>query len=229
MPDFQGPPALLSGGIFMISGWIMKNTFSASIKALFTVLVWGASFVAVKIALKYVPAITVVWMRFALGVLILGGTVALRHQFSLPKLKDWLYFALLGFLGITFHQWLQSTGLVTSQATTTGWIVASTPIFIAILGWLVLNEKLNWLQALGILLAASGVLLVVTHGNLNSLVSGRFGAPGDILILIGAPNWAVFTILSRRGLKTYPAALMMFYVMAFGWLFSSVLFVAGSG
>jgi drug/metabolite transporter (DMT)-like permease len=98
----------------------MKNTFSASIKALFTVLFWGASFVAIKIGLKYVPPITLVWMRFAVGVVILGAAVGLRHQFSLPKPKDWLYFALLGFLGITFHQWLQSTGLVTSQATTTG-------------------------------------------------------------------------------------------------------------
>ena len=207
----------------------MNNNSNASIKALFAVLVWGASFVAIKIVLKYVPPITLVWMRFAVGVVILGAAVGLRHQFSLPKPKDWLYFALLGFVGITFHQWLQSTGLVTSKATTTGWIVASMPIFIAILGWLVLKEKLNWLQTLGIILAAFGVLLVVTHGNLGSLVSGKFGTPGDILILISAPNWAVFTILSRRGLKTYPAALMMFYVLAFGWMFSSVLFVAGRG
>ena len=198
-------------------------------KAIFTVIMWGASFVAIKIGLKYILPITLVWMRFAVGVVILGLAVGLRRQFILPRPKDWLYFALLGFLGITFHQWLQSTGLVTSQATTTGWIVASMPIFIAILGWLILKEKLNWLQALGIFLAAFGVLLVVTHGNLNSLVSGRFGTPGDILILISAPNWAIFTILSRRGLKTYPAALMMFYVMTFGWLFSTILFVIGRG
>jgi drug/metabolite transporter (DMT)-like permease len=207
----------------------MKNTASASVKTLFAVIVWGTSFVAIKIALNYVPPVTVVWIRFAVGVLILGAAVALRHQFRLPRPKDWPYFALLGFLGITFHQWLQSNGLVTSQATTTGWIVASMPIFIALLGWLVLKEGLNWLQALGILLAAFGVFVVVTHGSLNSLVSGKFGTPGDILILVSAPNWAVFTILSRRGLKTYPAALMMFYVMALGWLFSTFIFLAGRG
>jgi drug/metabolite transporter (DMT)-like permease len=207
----------------------MKDTFNASVKAFIAVVVWGASFVAIKVALKYISPVALVWIRFLIGVIILGAAVLMRRQFALPKGKDWLYFAFLGFLGITFHQWLQSTGLVTSQATTTGWIVASMPVFIAVLGWLVLKEKLNWLQGLGILLAAFGVLLVVTHGNLNSLVSGKFGTPGDILILISAPNWAVFTILSRRGLKIYPAALMMFYVMAFGWLFSTGLFLAGRG
>ncbi len=201
----------------------------AQLKALFTVVVWGASFVAIKIGLKYVSPITLIWMRFALGLIVLGAVVLFRRQFRVPKLKDWLYLALLGFLGITFHQWLQSTGLVTSQATTTGWIVASMPIFIAILGLLVLNEKLSWSQGLGIIIAALGVLLVVTRGNLNSLIAGEFGTPGDILILLSAPNWAVFTILSRRGLKTYAAALMMFYVMAFGWFFSTVLFVSAKG
>ena len=208
---------------------MIKNSHSTILKAFFAVIVWGASFVAIKVALKFIPPITLVWVRFALGVIILGITVGIRRQFALPQGKDWLYFALLGFLGITFHQWLQSTGLVTSQATTTGWIVASMPIFIAILGWLVLKEKLNWLQTVGIVLAAFGVLLVITRGNLGTLISGKFGSYGDFLILLSAPNWAVFTILSRRGLKKYPAALMMFYVMAFGWLFSSGLFLAGRG
>jgi drug/metabolite transporter (DMT)-like permease len=45
--------------------------------------------------------------------------------------------------------------------------------------------------------------------------------------MVSAINWAVFSILSRRGLKKYPASLMMFYVMALGWLFTSVLFLAG--
>jgi drug/metabolite transporter (DMT)-like permease len=81
----------------------------------------------------------------------------------------------------------------------------------------------------GILLSAFGVLLVITRGNLVQLTTGKFGTVGDFLILISAPNWAVFSVLSRRGLKKYPATLMMFYVMAFGWFFSSILFFAQGG
>ena len=201
---------------------------SAILKALFSVTVWGASFVATKIALEYATPITVVWLRFAMGVFILGLVVKLRGQFALPQGKDWAYFALLGFLGITFHQWLQSTGLVTAQATTTGWIVASSPIFMALLGLFILKEGLRLEQVVGITLATIGVLLVVTKGHLSTLANGQFGTTGDILVLASAVNWAVFSTLSRSGLQRHPATRMMFYVMTFGWLFTSLLFFTTS-
>jgi len=201
----------------------------AILKALFAVTVWGASFVATKVSLQYVSPSTVVWLRFAMGVIILGAAVLLSRQFALPQGRDWRYFAVLGFLGIAFHQWLQSTGLLTAQATTTGWIIATTPIFMALLGLVILREHLIWYQMAGILLAAFGVLLVVTKGDLSSLVSGKFGTRGDFLILISTLNWAIFSALSRSGLKRHPSTLMMFYVMSFGWLFTSILFFAGSG
>ena len=207
----------------------MKNSQrSAILKALFAVTVWGASFVATKVALRYATPITVVWLRFAMGVVILGLAVKIRGQFALPQGRDWGYFALLGFLGITFHQWLQSTGLVTAQATTTGWIVASTPIFMALLGLVILRERLRLGQVVGIVLATIGVLLVITKGNISSLGNGGFGSRGDILVLLSAPNWAVFSTLSRSGLQRHPATRMMFFVMTFGWLFTSLLFFTTS-
>ncbi len=206
-----------------------KTKILPYLEALFAVIAWGASFIATKIAVGQVSPITVVWLRFSMGVVILGIAVAARKQFALPNKNEWAYFALLGFLGITFHQWLQSNGLLTAQANTTAWIVATTPIFMALLGWLVLKEGLNWIKNLGIALATLGVLLVVTNGNLFSIIDGRFGTIGDFLILISAMNWAVFSVLSRRGLKTHPAARMMFFVMVLGWIFSSILFFSGKG
>lgn len=206
-----------------------RRKIIAILEATLAVLSWGGSFIATKVALREVSPVTVVWLRFAMGVVILGVATLLRRQFAIPKGKDFAYLALLGFIGITFHQWLQSTGLETAQATTTAWIVATTPIFIALLGWIVLKENLSLWQVAGILLAGLGVLLVVTQGNLASLASGRFGTTGDILVLISAPNWAVFSTLSRAGLRRFPATQMMLYVMGTGWLFTSALLLAGPG
>jgi drug/metabolite transporter (DMT)-like permease len=202
---------------------------TAYLKALVAVTAWGGSFIATKVALADVLPVTIVWLRFAMGIAILLTIVIARKQFALPKPPDLAYFALLGFLGITFHQWLQSTGLLTALASTTAWIVATTPIFMAILGWLVLREKLAWLQVVGIVLAAVGVLLVVSNGDLAALYTGRFGTIGDVLVLISAVNWAVFSVLSRRGLQEHSAGFMMLYVMIWGWLFTTVLLFAGPG
>lgn len=198
------------------------------LEALFAVVVWGASFIATKVALRDVSPVTIVWLRFAMGVVILGAAVARQGQFALPNWKEWGYFALLGFLGITFHQWLQSNGLQTSEAGVTAWIVATTPVFMALLGWLTLKEGLSLARIGGITMAFIGVLLVVSKGDLASVSVGKFGAPGDVLILISSINWAVFSVLSRRGLKSHPASLMMFYVMTSGWLFTSILFFTGT-
>jgi drug/metabolite transporter (DMT)-like permease len=206
---------------------MLKSKAMPYLEALFAAIVWGASFIATKIALQDVSPITIVWLRFGMGVIVLGLILALRKSFALPDKKDWGYFGLLGFLGITFHQWLQSNGLQTSEAGTTAWIVATTPVFMALLGWLILKEMINGIKVTGIAAAFFGVLLVVSDGDLASISIGKFGAPGDALILISAVNWSIFSALSRRGLKLYPATLMIFYVMLFGWLFTSVLFTGG--
>ena len=199
------------------------------LEALFAVVVWGASFIATKVALREVSPITIIWLRFGMGIIVLGLLVARRRQFALPKYKDLGYFSLLGFLGVTFHQWLQSNGLVTAQASTTAWIVSTTPVFMALLGWLILKEGLGWLRATGIAIAALGVLMVVSHGDWSSISAGRFLTTGDVLIMLSAPNWAIFSVLSRRGLQQNPPARMMFFVMSVGWLFLSLLLLTGPG
>ena len=207
----------------------MNKQWLSYLKLTFAVIVWGGSFVATKVALREVSPITVVWLRFSIGLVMLCLVVVVRHQFTIPTRRELAYFALLGFIGITFHQWLQSTGMKTSQATTTAWIVATIPIFMALLGWTFLHEKLGSIQVMGIGLAALGVFFVVTQGDFEFLSNGVVGAPGDVLVLLSAPNWAVFSVLSRWGLKNHPAIRMVFYVMAFGWLFNTILLLMGPG
>jgi drug/metabolite transporter (DMT)-like permease len=78
------------------------------------------------------------------------------------------------------------------------------------------------MQGVGIGLAALGVALVVTKGDAPALFRGRVATTGDVLVLISALNWALYTVLSRRGLARMPAAKMMLYVMLSGWLFVTV-------
>ena len=207
----------------------MSKNLRSIFEAIFAVTVWGGTFVATKIALKDIQPATMVFLRFSMGVAILATGVQLRGQWQKLNLRDGLSLVGLGFLGISFHQWLQSTGMVTSAASTTAWIVMTSPVAIVLLGWIVLHEKVGWIQIAGTLLAATGVLLVVSRGEFQLSAIGHIGTYGDVLILISAVNWAVFSVLSRKILQRLPASLMMFYVMLFGLGFSSLLFLMQNG
>lgn len=207
----------------------MSKKLIAIIEAIIAVVIWGGTFVATKVALQDIQPATVVFMRFAMGVVILAASVHLRGQWQRLSRKDLTALAGLGFLGISFHQWLQSTGMLTADASTTAWIVTTSPVFIVILGWFVLRERAGWIQITGTCLAAAGVLLVISKGDFQSAGIGTIGSFGDLLILISAVNWAVFSVLSRKILLRLPASLMMFYVMFFGFVFSSLLFLFQTG
>jgi drug/metabolite transporter (DMT)-like permease len=191
------------------------------------VVFWGGSFVAMKVLLRELSPAVMVTARFAIGCAVLAATLLVRRSFWLPPRRDLAWAALLGAIGVTFHQWLQANGLLTSAASVSAWIVSTTPVFVAVLGWLVLREKITALRAAGILLAAAGMSLIVSQGDLAGLFAGRGWVPGDWLVLLSAANWAVFTILSKR-LIDQPGAspakkdrsmVLMFFVLAFGWLF----------
>ena len=162
------------------------------------VIFWGASFVATKILLRDLTPATIVAVRFGMGLALLLVVVGLRREFYPIPRRELPYLALLGFIGITFHQWLQANGLKTAAATITAWVIATIPVFVALLSWLILGERLSKPQLGGILMAAGGAVVVISGGNLSALVEGGVGTVGDILIIISAINWALFTVLSKR-------------------------------
>jgi drug/metabolite transporter (DMT)-like permease len=198
-------------------------------KATFAVVVWGASFIATKVVLREMSPYSIIWARFAVGLLVLVGVLVLRRQWAVPSRRDFALFVLLGFLCVPFHQFLQTVGLKTAQASTSGWIIATTPVFIALLGRFVLGERLGAGRIFGILLAASGVLVVVSGGSPESLRHLKFGTTGDLLMLVSALNWAVFSVLSRKALTRYSGALMMAWVMGLGWIMATPMLFSGPG
>jgi drug/metabolite transporter (DMT)-like permease len=210
---------------------------------------WGTSFVATKTVLENLSPATITVIRFGIGlvvILLLIGPKRVRWAFERQNL---LIAAMLGLIGITLHQWLQANGLKTAEATIGSWIVATIPIFVAILGKIFLGESLGIQRSLGIGIASVGALVVIGKGDPISLINGRSGTIGDLLFVISSLNWAVFTVISR-GIMTHgetrstrnggnPTNIhadpakdplgFMFVVMSFGWLFSlSWLFLDGS-
>lgn len=213
------------------------TVWKAYLGLLMAAVFWGASFVATKTVLIELSPATITVSRFGIGLLLIFLVIGIKRARRALSRQNLVAIAALGFMGITLHQWLQANGLKTAQATVGSWIVATIPIFVLILGRIVLGERLGWVRSIGIGIAGSGAIFVIGQGNPAALWRGQVGNFGDVLFVLSALNWSVFTVLSRklmlsRGSEGGANAQadetasdgdplgLMFVVMIFGWLFS---------
>ncbi len=167
--------------------------------ALFTVLVWGLTFVSTKVLLADFTPLQILCIRFAIGFLAL---CALRpHIMKLRERKhEWL-FAAAGATGIAAYYLLENVALVFTTATATGVIVAAAPLFTALIaGMLGDRAALNARFFLGFAVAMSGLTLVGMSANSEGSLSAFSGTSwfGDVLALAAAFVWAIYSMLVKR-------------------------------
>ena len=88
----------------------------ARVLALAAVVMWGVSFVATKRALEELSPIALITMRFVLGVIVLHVILRVRGIPLVPPRTAWPQLALMGFIGVAFHQTLQANALTMTTA-----------------------------------------------------------------------------------------------------------------
>lgn len=166
---------------------------------LLTVIFWGLSFVATKMALQYLTPVEIIAIRLLLGAPTLYLVVLVKKIDIKFKRVDYLIL-LAASVVLSLHFLIQAIGLQFTSATNTAWLVATIPVFIAILSAIFLKERLSSLKIGGIALATLGVILLVSEGKLSSL--GWLNSAGDWIILSSSVTWGTYTIMTRNITRT---------------------------
>ncbi|UCC44500.1 MAG: DMT family transporter [Candidatus Zixiibacteriota bacterium] len=166
----------------------------ARILLLLTVVFWGWSFVATKICLDYMTPVELMGLRFLLALpllLVIIGVKRVRLNFSGQGRA-----VALGSAILAAHFYIQMTGIKYTTATNTGWIIAVTPLVMAVLAFLILKERVGRKTVIGIIIATLGILLLISRGEVTEL--GWLSSAGDWLVLASAHTWALYTIATRN-------------------------------
>lgn len=190
---------------------------------LFAVVVWGWSFVATKICLEVLTPVELLGLRVFIALPILF-MMALLKGVKLDRNPQVLKQLAIGSAIITAHFLIQITGLKYTSATNTGWIISITPLVTVVLSFVFLKERISRFAILGIVVATTGIMLLVSHGSLTNL--DWLKSAGDWMILISAHTWAIYTVVTRNLARSQsplivtigvliPTAVLMFAYMLF--------------
>lgn len=175
--------------------------------AFLTIIIWGITFISIKVLLDDFSPIEVMFYRLvvALLALLIASPPSLFHSrqadspakpggFLAVLQQEWLFMA-AGLTGVTLYLIFQNTALYYTLASNVGVLVSIAPLFTALVSAVFLkDEKLSINFFIGFAVAILGILLISFNGNfvlkLNPL--------GDLLAILAAGAWAFYSVLIRK-------------------------------
>lgn len=192
-------------------------------------LIWGASFMFIKVSVEEVSPATVVAGRLTASVITLGVIVAIR-----PRLvKGWYRYWRLGIITAIFNIiipfLLISWGETRIASGTASILNATTPLFIVLFAsWWIGpgHETLTVGRVLSVLVGFVGVAVTIGPSAIDVVGHGTNGLIGELAVLIAAASYGIGGLLSRRfagsaqlvgPISTQVPALILSLVVAFVW------------
>ncbi len=173
------------------------------------IVFWGVSFVATKTALLELLPVTIIILRLLLGSILLTTiAVSMKKDFSI-NLKSHGWILILAIVG-TIHLWIQVTGLQYTTASNTGWIIGTSPVFMAVLGLIIYKEKITLIRLTGILISMFGLLMLIGKGDITNvdLIKNK----GDLLVLGSAFTWGVYSMVNKKISLSYSPLMTILYL-----------------
>jgi drug/metabolite transporter (DMT)-like permease len=177
---------------------------------------FGASVVATRAAVGSIPPLSLAFLRFGQGGLILLLFLLIRQPGLLRvKLGDVPYLALLGAVLFTIFPITFNVGLKFTEASRGALMLSTMPLWSVWLARVAKSEHLTLRQVGGIILTLSGVSLVLAERGLTWR-GDSWALFGDFLMLLTALCGAVYGVLAQKMLKQYKAITVTTYAMVIG-------------
>lgn len=193
-----------------------RADLGANAGALVAAVLFGASVVAVRVAVRDIPPTSLAVLRFAQGAAVLIGATALVRAELLRVTSSTLRtVAVLGAIFFSLFPLSFNTGLQFTQASRGALMLATMPIWSMLLARWMIGERLVGRQMLGIGLSLCGVLIVVVERGLI-LESDARAFLGDGLVLLTAFWGALYGVLANRALGSEHPITLVSYAMLIG-------------
>ena len=167
------------------------------LKLVLTMAIWGGAFTIGRVVAQTISPFSAGFGRFAIASIFLWLLIVLRQE-KLPRLnlRQGLLVFCLGLSGILVYNLFFFLGLRDISASRAGLIIALNPVSITLVSRIFLKERLAAFKLLGIAISLSGAAIIITEGNVSTLVSQGIGR-GELAILGCVLSWTVYSLVGK--------------------------------
>ena len=156
---------------------------------------WGVNFPIMKYLLSEWPPLSSRGLTGIVGAAALALIAMLQRQSLAVPRKMRLRLVLVSLLAITSWVALMGLALLWLDAREAAVLAISVPVWVALLAWPVLGERLSLVRALALMVALGGIFILIGG---NSIEAGIGKLPGVLLALAGAICVGLGTVLTKH-------------------------------
>lgn len=183
----------------------LDNTTKGILFAATTALFWGFLGIFLKIALKEIDSMTIIWMRFVVAFSFLSLWLAIKRpsEFIIyKKMPPLLLVAALslGFNYIGYMKGVEHAGPATAQI-----LIQSAQVMLVLVGIFIFKERLNKKQLIGVAIVTVGFLVFYSESIENISTNRETYDMGVLYTLFGAAIWVVYAAIQKRLVATHSA------------------------
>jgi drug/metabolite transporter (DMT)-like permease len=157
-------------------------------------VIWGANFAVMKLGASQFPPLAFNALRLASGTLVLLA-MAFAKGGAWPRRETVRRLMLYGIIGNGLYQVFFVEALMRTSIANVAIMIASTPIWLALLGQVTGTERLSTRAWWGIALSFAGIGLVLFAGGNGP--GSQHSWTGDLLAICGTAAWCTYTVLLR--------------------------------
>lgn len=193
----------------------MSNILRAHLALFLVNALYGANHIIAKgVMPNYLTPNVFILLRVA-GATVLFWIIKLLFVKERVARKDLFLLAVCAIFGVAVNQLFFFNGLNLSSSINAGIIMTINPILVVILSFFILKERITWQKSVGILIGATGaILLTLTAGtgSGDSLL-------GDLFLFINAASYGLYLVLVKPLMKKYKPFTVITYIFSFGLLY----------
>jgi len=201
----------------------MKHPLKTYAALVATMVFWGLSFVATKVALECIPTFTLVFARFLLAALIFL-LLGQGRKWPTFNRNDHVKMVLLALFEPGLYFIFETIGLQYTSAPKTALIIATIPVVVLVLSALMLGERAGRASIVGIVLSFGGiVLLVIGDPEFGWSLEGSL--LGDLLIGGAVISASLYMIFARDLGRSHSSSEITYVQIVYGAIFFCLPFL----
>ncbi|WP_127125576.1 DMT family transporter [Georgenia sp. SYP-B2076] len=175
----------------------------AALALVLATLMWAGNYIVGHAAVQTMSPLSLTWLRWLLAAVPLLVLAQVLEKPDWRRVaRAWPRLLLLAALGLAGYNLLLYAALQHTSALSASLINAANPAVMVLLAAFILRERMGWRGVAGLALGLAGVLLILTKGDLASVLTLGHNA-GDLLMVGAIVVWSLYTIFGK-GLTSVP-------------------------